>query len=160
MTDRDWRWPTSEEWEAVLALSKNGKLKPIVDLLRAQAPNVHPAIYDILEDLDHWDNSTKWIISQTPKVSLPKPKTIGRPEKKHKDPLYLDKLQRLAIKIGQIHVSYLDAKERLPKKTELHEEIDADETLSQYLGFRDKKRTARNRMIAEAHQLLMAAGKE
>ena len=160
MTDRDWRWPTSEEWEAVLALSKNGKLKPIVDLLRAQAPNVHRAIYDVLEDLDHWDNSMKWIISQTPKVSLPKPKTIGRPEKKHKDPLYLDKLQRLAIKIGQIHVSYLDAKERLPKKTELHEEIDADETLSQYLGFRDKKRTARNRMIAEAHQLLMAAGKE
>jgi len=148
MTDRGWRWPSSEDWEAVLALSRNGKVKPIVDLLRAQAPNVHPAIYDILEDLDHWDNSTKWIISKTPKESLPKPKTVGRPSKKQKDPLYLDKLQRLAIKIGQIHVLYLDTKERLPKKTELHEEIDADETLSQYLGFRDKKRTARNRMIA------------
>ena len=160
MTDRNWRWPTSEEWEAVLTLSKNGRVKPIVNLLRRQAPNVHPAIYDILEDLDHWDNSTKWIISKTPKDSLPKSKTIGRPEKKHKDPLYLNKLQRLAIKIGQIHVSYLDDKERLPKKTELHKEIDADETLSRYVGFRDKKRTARNRMIAEAHQLLMASGKE
>lgn len=70
------------------------------------------------------------------------------------------KLQRLAIKIVQIHASYLDAKARLPKKAELHDEIDADETLSQYLGFRDKKRTARNRMIAEAHQLLIAANKE
>jgi|DEB0MinimDraft_10_1074344.scaffolds.fasta_scaffold104039_1 hypothetical protein len=158
MTDRDWRWPTPEEWEAVLALSRNGKVKPIVDLLRAQAPNIHRAIYDVLENLDHWDNATKWIISETPKDSLPKPKTIGRPSKKLKDPLYLQKLQRLAIKIGQIHLSYLDAKGRLPKRTELHTEIDADENLSRYLGFRDKKRTARNSMIAEANQLLEAAG--
>lgn len=84
MTDRNWRWPSSEEWNAVLALSRNGKVKPIVDLLRAQSPNVHPAIYDVLEDLDHWDNSTKWIISKTPKGSLPKPKTVGRPAKNRK----------------------------------------------------------------------------
>lgn len=160
MTDGDWRWPTSEEWEAVLSLSKNGDIKPIIDLLRLQAPNVHRAIYDTLEELDHWDNSTHWIISKTPKGSVPKPKTVGRPERKHKDPLYLQKLQSLAIKIGQIHVSYLDDKGRLPRKTELHQEIDADENLSRYVGFRDKKRTARNRMIAEAHQLLVAAGKE
>ncbi|MDA9824826.1 hypothetical protein N9D03_04205 [Alphaproteobacteria bacterium] len=160
MTDGDWRWPTSEEWEAVLSLSKNGDIKPIIDLLRLQAPNVHRAIYDTLEELDHWDNSTQWIISKTPKGSLPKPKTVGRPARKHKDPLYLQKLQSLAIKIGQIHVSYLDDKGRLPRKTELHQEIDADENLSRYVGFRDKKRTARNRMIAEARQLLVAAGKE
>jgi len=160
MTDRDWRWPTPEEWEAVLALSRNGKVKPIVDLLRAQAPNVHRAIYDVLENLDHWDNATKWIISETPKGSLPKPKTIGRPETKHKDPLYLNKLERLAIKIVLIRGSYVREKKRLPRKTELHQEIDADENLSRYLGFRDKKRTARNRMIAEADQLLMAAGKK
>ena len=160
MTDSDWRWPSSEEWEAVLALSKNGKVRLIVDLLRAQAPNVHRAIYDTLEELDHWDNSTKWIISKTPKGSLPKAETIGRPARKHRDPLYLQKLQSLAIKIGQIHVSYLDDKGRLPRKTELHQEIDADENLSRYVGFRDKKRTARNRMIAEAHQLLMAVDKE
>ena len=50
MTDGDWRWPTSEEWEAVLSLSKNGDIKPIIDLLRLQAPNVHRAIYDTLEE--------------------------------------------------------------------------------------------------------------
>ena len=160
MTDGDWRWPTSEEWEAVLSLSKNGDIKPIIDLLRLQAPNVHRAIYDTLEELDHWDNSTQWIISKTPKGSVPKPKTVGRPERKHKDPFYLQKLQSLAIKIGQIQLSYIEDKKRLPRKTELHEEIDADENLSRYVGFRDKKRTARNRMIAEAHQLLVAAGKE
>ena len=78
MTDGDWRWPTSEEWESVLSLSKNGDIKPIINLLRAQAPNVHRAIYDTLEELDHWDNSTKWIISKTPKGSVPKRKTAGR----------------------------------------------------------------------------------
>ena len=78
MTDGDWRWPTSEEWEAVLSLSKNGDIKPIIDLLRLQAPNVHRVIYDTLEELDHWDNSTQWIISKTPKGSLPKPKTVGQ----------------------------------------------------------------------------------
>jgi len=160
MTDRDWRWPSSEEWEAVLTLSKNGKVQPIVDLLRKQAPNVHPAIYDTLEDLDHWDNPTKWIISKTPKGSLPKPKTVGRPSKKYKDPLYLQKLRRLAIKIVLIRGSYVKEKKRLPTKTELHQEIDADENLSRYLGFRDKKRTARNRMIAEVDQLLMATDKK
>jgi hypothetical protein len=160
VTNNKWRWPTAEEWGAVLALSKDGNIKPIVDLLRQEAPNVHRAIYDVLENLNHWDNSTKWIISETPKDSLPKSKTIGRPSKQLKDPLYSDKLHRLALKIGQIHVSYLDAKNRLPRKTELQEEIDADETLSRYVGFRDKKRTARNRMIAEAQDLLRAAGKE
>ena len=129
-------------------------------MLRAQAPNVHRAIYDTLEELDHWDNSTQWIISKTPKGSLPKPKTIGRPARKDKDSLYLDKLKRLAKKIGQIQLLYIEDKKRLPRKTELHQEIDADENLSRYVGFRDKKRTARNRMIAEAHQLLVAAGKE
>ncbi|MDC0650085.1 hypothetical protein N8Z70_02380 [Candidatus Puniceispirillum sp.] len=160
MADRDWRWPTSEEWEAVLSLSKNGDIKPIINLLRAQAPNVHRAIYDTLEELDHWDNSTKWIISKTPKGSVPKRKTAGRPARKDKDFLYLDKLKRLAKKIGQIQLSYIEDKKRLPRKTELHAEIDADETLSLYLGFRNKKRTARNRMITEAHQLLMAVNKE
>jgi hypothetical protein len=97
---------------------------------------------------------------QNPKRVTAKAQNGWPPRKKQKDPLYVYKLQRLAIKIVQIHASYLDAKARLPKKAELHDEIDADETLSQYLGFRDKKRTARNRMIAEAHQLLIAANKE
>ena len=67
------------------------------------------------------------------------------------------KMARLAMKVAQVHIKILEQSQRLPKKRELREAVLADEALSELLGFEKQKRTAQDKRIAEAHDLLMSA---
>ena len=121
MADKDdnFSWPTEEEFEALISLVKHGKIKLIVDLLRAQNMNVHNCIYDTLESLDSWDNSLKWIITHTPMQSLKKREKAGRPSNNEIDPFYNFKMLLLAELIAKTQIKILDQHNRLAKKIEL-----------------------------------------
>ena len=146
-------WPTEEEFEALVSLVKHGKIKPIVDLLRAQNMNVHNCIYDTLESLDSWDNSLKWIITHTPMQSLKKREKTGRPSKKEIDHFYNLKMQILAIFIAKTQIKTLDQHNRLAKKIELRNAVLAEENISTILRFKDLGRTRQDALIQQAVQL-------
>ena len=80
--------------------------------------------------------------------------------KTRKGPFYELKMARLAMKVGQVHIQMLEQLHRVPKKKELREAVLADDHLSELVGFKEKKRTAQDAMIAEAHDLLMNAPKK
>ena len=160
MAEDEWKWPTPEEFRALQALVKEGRAKPIAELIREQAPLIHPSIADALEDLNNWRSSMRWLITPKPKDSIKRREELGRPLKREKDPFYDMKMARLAMKVGQVHIEIMEQSQRLPKKKELREAVLADEALSELLGFEKQKRTAQDKWIAEAHDLLMSASKK
>ena len=146
-------WPTEEEFEALVSLVKHGKIKPIVNLLRSQNMNVHNCIYDALENLDSWDNSLKWIITQTPMQSLKKREKAGRPSKKEIDHFYDLKMNILAKFIAKTQIKTLDQHNRLAKKIELRNAVLAEENISSILRFKELGRTRQDALIQQAVQL-------
>jgi len=151
--DDNFSWPTEEEFEALVSLVKHGKIKPIVDLLRSQEMNVHNCIYDALESLDSWDNSLKWIITQTPMQSLKKREKAGRPSKKEIDHFYDLKMNILAKFIAKTQIKTLDQHNRLAKKIELRNAVLAEENISSILRFKELGRTRQDALIQQAVQL-------
>jgi hypothetical protein len=152
--DNNFSWPTEEEFEALVSLVKHGKIKPIVDLLRAQNMNVHNCIYDTLESLDSWDNSLKWIITQTPMQSLKKREKVGRPSKKEIDHFHDFKMLLLAELVAKTQIKILDQQNRLAKKIELRNAVLAEENISAILRFKELGRTRQDALIKQAVQLL------
>ena len=151
--DNNFSWPTEEEFEALISLVKHGKIKPIVNLLRSQNMNVHNCIYDALENLDSWDNSLKWIITQTPMQSLKKREKAGRPSKKEIDHFYDLKMNILAKFIAKTQIKTLDQHNRLAKKIELRNAVLAEENISSILRFKELGRTRQDALIQQAVQL-------
>ena len=146
-------WPTEEEFEALVLLVKHGKIKPIVDLLRAQNMNVHNCIYDTLESLDSWDNSLKWIITHTPMQSLKKREKAGRPSNNEIDLFYNFKMLLLAELIAKTQIKILDQHNRLAKKIELRNAVLAEENIYLILRFKELGRTRQDALIQQAVQL-------
>ena len=101
-----------------------------------------------------------WLITPKPQDSIKKREEVGRPPKREKDPFYDMKMTRLAMKVGQVYIEILERLHRLPKKKELREAVLADDHLSEFVGFKEKKRTAQDAMIAKAHDLLMNTPKK
>jgi len=151
--DDNFSWPTEEEFEALISLVKHGKIKPIVDLLRAQNMNVHNCIYDTLESLDSWDNSLKWIITHTPMQSLKKREKAGRPSNNEIDSFYNFKMLLLAELIAKTQIKILDQHNRLAKKIELRNAVLAEENISSILRFKELGRTRQDALIQQAVQL-------
>lgn len=160
MGEDDWKWPTPEEFRALQALVIEGTAKPIAELIREQAPAIHPSIADSLEDLNNWRSRMRWLITPKPKDSIERREEVGRPPKREIDPFYDMKMARLAMKVGQVHIEVLQEKNRSPRKVEIREAVLADDYLSVLVGFKEKKRTAQDAMIAKAHDLLMNAPKK
>lgn len=160
MAEDEWKWPTPKEFHALKALVKDGEVTPIAKLIREQAPQVHHSISEALGDLDNWRSSMRWLITPKPQNSMKKRDQVGRPPKREKDPFYELKMARLAMKVGQVHIQMLEQLHRVPKKKELREAVLADDHLSELVGFKEKKRTAQDAMISEAHDLLMNAPKK
>ena len=160
MAEDDWKWPTPEEFRALQGLTKYGKTAPMAELIREQAPHIHHSISDALEDLDNWRSSMVWLITPKPQDSIKKREEVGRPPKREKDPFYDMKMTRLAMKVGQVYIETLEQLHRLPKKKELREAVLADDHLSEFVGFKEKKRTAQDAIIAKAHDLLMNTPKK
>ena len=160
MAENNSKWPTLEEFAALQALAKEGKAKPIADLIREKAPTIHYLIPDALEDLDNWQSSMRWLITQKPRASIKRRKKAGRPPNRERVPFYDKKIAELAVKIAQVHIETLDQLKRMPKKKELRDAVLADKDLAKEIGFGRKKRTAQDNMIAEAHDFLMSVSKK
>ena len=153
-------WPTKEEFEALQHLIFDGKITPIANLIERNGMAVHSSIFHALRMLDHWDNSLHWQITQTPKASQARvgidgqtDRKGGRPSNKEKDIFFEFKRYRLAMKVAEAYIHFLDNYAREPNKKEVREFIMNDGKISELVGFSGKGRTAQDKMIAEAKLL-------
>ena len=153
-------WLTKEEFEALQHLLLYSKISPIANLLESNGVTVHSSIIQALRMLDHWDNSLHWQITQTPKTSQARvglngqtERKGGRPTNKEKDIFFEFKRYRLAMKIAEAHIHFLDNYAREPNKKEVREFILNDGKIAELVGFSVKGRTAQDKMIAEAKLL-------
>ena len=153
-------WLRKEEFEALQHLLLNGKISPIANLIERNGVAVHSSIFHALRMLDHWYNSLHWQITQTPKASQARvgidgqtARKGGRPSNKEKDIFFEFKRYRLAMKIAEAHIHFLDNFAREPNKKEVREFIMNDGKISELVGLSGKGRTAQDKMIAEAKLL-------
>ena len=146
-------WPTLEEFQALQQLVNEGKVTAIAELIERNGASTHRCVFEALKKLDHWDNDLRWQIIETPKASQAKIGTAGRPSKKTKDSFYEFKRYRLAMKVAEAHIHYIDTHGREPNLKEVREFILTDEEVARLIGFADKGRTAQDRMVADAKSL-------
>lgn len=148
------RWMTGEEFEALIELFKNGKVSPIVALIRNNEEAVHPFLLECLEQLDHWDNDLPWLITATPRASRRKVdksgKPIGEPGRPTKKQLRSFKMLILAELVIKAHIHFVKTEARTPSRKEIREFVCEDETRATAIGFLGKGRTTQDKMVAEA----------
>ena len=145
--------PTLEEFQALQQLVNEGKVTAIAELIEKNGASIHRCVFEALKKLDHWDNDLRWQITETPKASQAKIGTAGRPSNKEKDPFYEFRQHRLAMKVAEVHIHYIDTHGREPNLKEVREFILSDKEVARLTGFSDKGRTAQGKMIADAKSL-------
>ena len=146
-------WPTLEEFQALQQLVNEGKVTAITELIEKNGASIHRCVFEALKKLDHWDNDLRWQITETPKASQAKIGSVGRPSHREKDPFYEFKRHRLAMKVAEVHIHYIDTLGREPNLKEVRDFILTNDEVAHLTGFSDKGRTAQDKMIADAKSL-------
>ena len=148
-------WMVDDEYAAMVALVKYGKVTPLVDVIAsrlAEGKKVHSEALEALRALDHWDGGLDYYIKPLPKSSRVKRDT-GRPTNAEKDQFYHFRRNLLILTISKICyecVENCDA--QLPTKSELTRRILADEDTAHITGFARLARTRRYELIDELYE--------
>ena len=143
-------WPTLEEFKALQQLVNEGKVTAIAELIEKDGVVIHRCIVDALKKLDHWDNNLRWQITETPKASQAKIGMAGRPSSREKDPLHAFRRYKLAMKVAEAHIHYIEIHGREPNLKEVREFILNDKDVARLTRFSGKGRTTQDKMVADA----------
>lgn len=131
-------WPTVEEFKALQQLVNEGKVTAIAELIEKDGVVIHRCIVDALKKLDHWDNNLRWQITETPKASQAKIGMAGRPSSREKDPLHAFRRYKLAMKVAEAHIHYIETHGREPNLKEVREFILNDKDVARLTRFSGK----------------------
>ena len=149
----EYDWTTVEEFKALQQLVNEGKVTAIAELIEKDGVVIHRCIVDALKKLDHWDNNLRWQITETPKASQAKIGMAGRPSSREKDPLYAFRRYKLAMKVAEAHIHYIETHGREPNLKEVRELILNDKDVARLTRFSGKGRTTQDKMVADAKLL-------
>ena len=154
MAGKQINWMSDDEYAAMVALVKHGKVTPLVDVIAsrlADGREIHSEALDALRALDSWDGGLDYYIKPLPKSSRVK-RGAGRPTNAEKDQFYHFRRNLLGLLIDKICFESYEAGEPvLPSKIELTGRLLAEKEFIGMSGFVELKSTRRNELIDEVY---------
>ena len=154
MANKQINWMADDEYAAMVALVKHGKVTPLVDVIAsrlAEGKKIHAEALEALRALDNWDGGLDYYIKPLPKSSRVK-RDAGRPTNAEKDPFYHFRRILLILTISKLCYECVENGEaQLPTKSELTRRILADLDTANITGFAKLGRTRRYELIDELY---------
>ena len=147
-------WMADDEYAAMVALVKYGKVTPLVDVIAsrlAEGKKIHAEALEALRALDHWGGGLDYFIQPLPKSSRVK-RNAGRPTNAEKDQFYHFRRILLILTISKICYECVENGEaQLPTKSELTRRILAEQDTANITRFAKLGRTRRYELIDELY---------